>query len=392
VSTGVIEDSFAPAWDTSGPIGCDSCHEAIPSYVSNVKANSHVWHSKFAPCQTCHYPTTHDSASINDTAVHVNGAFDVVPDPGLATFDYVFDIGGGRCDSVSCHGDLANMNHHQGLWVRWGGHDIQVGTSVYDAAGCYEVSIVPTAICYPVCFHPITYTYDFGDGTTAVGDVVNHTYAGPGPYDLKVTARDANNHPSWPIHQKQVVPKASNQHHVADRTVEVQGYTVTITDLSVDPDFDLCGHTGPGTVTIHWGDGTTTQDALNLTDQPSGQVFTHTYGSPGTRTIIYAVEDNAGAATQYLNATTTVPVYEPFEISGKFIPKPGGSGPFVWLKTEGGGTLKFAVIDGTGAYDFGDVSSYGEECVVVQPLKNGYNFVPASHTVCGSDANVDFTW
>lgn len=34
------------------------------------------------------------------------------------------------------------------------------------------------------------YTWDFGDGATAVGPTAEHTYAAPGTYDVKLTARD----------------------------------------------------------------------------------------------------------------------------------------------------------------------------------------------------------
>ena len=392
VSTGQVEGSVSPPWDAQGPIGCGACHGAPPTYVRNDKANGHNAHKYFATCDVCHFATTQDGATITDTAVHADGTFDVVPNPDVATFDYTYDIGGGRCDNVTCHGGIGTLNHHQGLWVRWGGHDIQVGTAVYDTDGCYEVSIVPTAKCYPACYYPMTFTYDFGDGTTAVGDVVTHAYPGPGPYPLKVTARDKYNHPSWPIHQKLISPKSTNLTHTADRTVDVQGFTVTITDLSTDPDFDQCANSGPGKVTIHWGDGTTTLELLDLTDQPSGQVFTHTYYSAGSRTIIYAVDDNGGAPTQFKNATVMVPTYEPLVISGHISPKPGGSSPFVWLERESGVSIKYTVIDATGAFNFGDVSSYGEDCLVVAPKKTGYTFVPAKRTVCTSDSNVDFTW
>jgi hypothetical protein len=69
--------------------------------------------------------------------------------------------------------------------------------------------------------------------------------------------------------------------------------TATITDLSVDPDFDFCDHSGPAQVRIDWDDGTIETLALNLTDTPSNQTFQHTYSAGGSYTVTYYIWDNA---------------------------------------------------------------------------------------------------
>ncbi|MEW6520650.1 MAG: hypothetical protein AB1461_14690 [Thermodesulfobacteriota bacterium] len=90
---------------------------------------------------------------------------------------------------------------------------------------------------------------------------------------------------------------------------QITGYTVTLTDLSVDPDFDACGHSGPGSVRIVWRDGATDVLPLALTDAPSGQTFSHTYSSGGTRYVQYYVSDNAGSS--YIAVSPNIQVAVP---------------------------------------------------------------------------------
>ena len=94
-------------------------------------------------------------------------------------------------------------------------------------------------------------------------------------------------------------------------SVSVSGCEATLTDLSSDPDHDSCGHSGPGKMTVLWGDVTRTDGPLDLTDVPSNRTFTHAYARKSIYTVSYFVTDNASYTVQALpNVTfpiTTLP-------------------------------------------------------------------------------------
>ena len=122
VATGVIAGNSSPAWDSKAGIECNSCHgntvysdwrKAMPNYNEDQpKSNSHFMHASFQ-CNFCHYATTTDALTIANKTSHVNGSYDLVPDPYAVytyyskstnvNFIYAFDAGGGTCTNISCH-------------------------------------------------------------------------------------------------------------------------------------------------------------------------------------------------------------------------------------------------------------------------------------------------
>lgn len=65
---------------------------------------------------------------------------------------------------------------------------ISIGAAKADfnyTAGCANEPVVFTDTSSP---HPINEKWDFGDGTTATGDVVSHTYSGTGTFQVTLTA------------------------------------------------------------------------------------------------------------------------------------------------------------------------------------------------------------
>ena len=108
-----------PAWNSGSAIGCNGCHgrstaNGLPDYASgSPKANSHSLHGTYA-CSSCHTGTTTTGTTIANTALHVNGRFDLAPGPGVS-FTYAFAATGGTCSNISCHyGGSATWGSEQG--------------------------------------------------------------------------------------------------------------------------------------------------------------------------------------------------------------------------------------------------------------------------------------
>lgn len=394
VTTGVTPGGTSPSWGTAGPVACNTCHGYPPQYAQDQpKSNSHTVHMEQLQqvpgfsCGTCHYTTTTDGSAISDYVSHVNMQYDVNPAPDVY-FDYVYDKGGGKCLNIACHGG----GQHPGFSNVWGGVTLDVGIST-SYPGCYQVNFSGAVTGGT---GPYAFFWEFGDDTTGTGALVSHTYSGSGPYFPKLTVADANNHVG--TRTIQVTPIVANILPVAAKSISAAAKTVTLTDLSYDTDYNLCGHSGPGSITIVWGDGTpAVTQPLDLTNSPSNAVFTHTYTCSGTCTftIQHSVKDNSNAGPVYSgNVQVTVPV--PLNISGRVLHADGTpfSGVTLQLRSVTGNILRYQkTADVNGNYSFTGVNpSYCNYNLT--PSKAGYTgtFSPASvQNFCTSMNNADFT-
>jgi MYXO-CTERM domain-containing protein len=134
---------------------------------------------------------------------------------------------------------------------------------------------------------PITYRWDFGDGTPAVSAVdltdVEHTYAEDGDYTLTLTVTDpdgmaqatltvtVNNAP--PVILDFVAPTTANE-----------GQSISTIAIASDP----AGRNDPLTYSWSFGDGA---------DPVSGRSANHTYTNEGSYIITLTVTDDEGAST-----------------------------------------------------------------------------------------------
>lgn len=128
---------------------------------------------------------------------------------------------------------------------------------------------------------PLTYAWNWGDGTTATGVTASKVYADPGPYTIALTVTNSAGVSSAPatrnvVVTSPVVPTASFTTSPATGTSPL---TVTVNaSASTDPNGD------PLTYAWNFGDGTT----------GSGVVTTVTYTTQATYTITLTVADPAG--------------------------------------------------------------------------------------------------
>jgi hypothetical protein len=214
---------------------------------------------------------------------------------------------------------------------------------------------------------PYTYEWDFGDGQTGQGFPVTHTYAGPGPYYPTVSGRDSKQHHYTGNTVEGVYPPQININPVVDDIISVSWDTVTLTDLSVDPDYNTCGHSGNGRITVNWyGTGLVDARDVALTDTPSNAVFTRSFpGFSGTIKVIHTVRDNGGSE---VSKVTNIIVPQKFTVEVTTLP--ALSGVTLILK-QNGQTKGLGTTNASGTYTF---SNLNPGTYQVQALKSGYVF------------------
>jgi len=328
VATGTVPANTTSGWGT-GALTCGSCHGNPPAYaLFEPKANEHDRHNSILngnpprtgySCEICHYLTTQDGTTIASNYYHVSGEYDVSPSPTFPdgagagyteepnTFTYTYDSGGGTCANISCH----SASGIDGTLRKWGEATMNVSFSRTLGVGCYGVSVVAgTPTCNPAiaCQAPYTYTWDFGDGTVFDGNASEtHDYNATGSFDITLTVTSTSG-----LNGSVTIPNVSptatpNILPTIAASVAVTGVNeATITDLTVDPDYNFCDHSGPGQVRIVWGDGTDEILSINLTDSPSNQQFVHTYPNSNNRTIQYYIWDNADTWWRQLSPNLSV--------------------------------------------------------------------------------------
>ncbi|MBA4373804.1 MAG: hypothetical protein C0402_13205 [Thermodesulfovibrio sp.] len=129
-----VAPNTSPAW-SSVMSSCNTCHgvgqaDGAPSYTNwTTKANSHIVSSAHnaQTCNTCHFATTTTGTSITSFSNHANRLYDVAP-WGSASFTYTYNVRGGTCATISCHGGTSAV---------WGSS----GSTSFDCVGCHSSSV-----------------------------------------------------------------------------------------------------------------------------------------------------------------------------------------------------------------------------------------------------------
>lgn len=142
---------------------------------------------------------------------------------------------------------------------------------------------------------PLSYFWDFGDGSSGTGVSPAHTYATAGTYTVALTVTDAKGLSSTPASTTATITGGSNQPPVADAGGPYSGSEGSAVQFdgsrSTDPDGDL-----PLAYTWSFGDGASA----------TGMQPTHAYADDGSYTAGLIVKDAANATSA--NATTTATI------------------------------------------------------------------------------------
>ncbi|PSP37296.1 hypothetical protein BRC71_09945 [Halobacteriales archaeon QH_7_65_31] len=139
-----------------------------------------------------------------------------------------------------------------------------------------------------------SYDWEFGDGATATGATVAHTYGDPGQYDVTLTVTDEDGATDTETRTVSVANLDPNASHVRSPETVTPGETVTFDAAgSSDPDDGITGY--------EWdlGDGTTA----------TGQTAATSYETPGEKQVTLTVTDEDDATDSY--QTTVVVENQP---------------------------------------------------------------------------------
>ncbi len=304
VSTDRVNNNTTPAWNSTTPLTCDSCHpHPVMSYEANdFRQDTHGRHAQigYSSCELCHFETTTDGATINDRSKHANRAYDVSPGPtfigraveGVQSLDFTYNFAknGGTCSSNSCHAYWGYSETSQ-----WGyTSDFTVipyisGTSSTDVSNVVTLDASRSS-CYAkvdgfedfgkvIEERSCSYDWDFGGAGNVVGgngkDIIIYEYSIPAFSDrqfavsLTMTQETSGTSAtaSIDVTAKEVITTS----HSVDFATMIDENTLTLTVASLPLDIKRAY--------IYWGDRQRTVSTDPQADLVNGLTHTYTPGS-----------------------------------------------------------------------------------------------------------------
>jgi PKD repeat protein len=146
---------------------------------------------------------------------------------------------------------------------------------------------------------PLTYAWDFGDGSTGSGVSPSHTYGTNGTFIVSLTVTDNMDLAGNPVTTTATI---ANLPPVVSAGPDVTVFPAQIYALNAawsDPN----SADNPWTYTIEWGDGTSESGTKNTQSAVTGG---HGYAAPGTYTVRVTVTDkDGGVGTDELILTSS---------------------------------------------------------------------------------------
>jgi PKD repeat protein len=139
----------------------------------------------------------------------------------------------------------------------------------------------------PGGFTPLTYAWDFGDGSTGKGVRPTHTYAPPGPYTVTLRVTNSVGTVSEPATTTVTIERVAPTVSAGDDRKIAAGRTLDLSASFTDP-----GQDGPFSFTINWGDGASSTGSVASTSE--FVTGSHPYPTAGTFTVTVTVSDVDG--------------------------------------------------------------------------------------------------
>jgi DNA/RNA endonuclease G (NUC1)/PKD repeat protein len=193
----------------------------------------------------------------------------------------------------------------------------------------------------------LTYTWDFGDGSTGTGAHVSHVYADNGQYLVTLTVAD-------PVGAKASTTAVESVSNANPSVVVDAAGSITSGD-----NFTLAGGFGdqgqndaPWGYVIDWGDGTTSSASSSV----QGAIFgSHPYFTAGSYTITLTVTDKDGGSSSASTTLQVNPVVATVELTQSQIN----------IANNGNGEIRITV-PGSAAFSASDI--------VISSVRIGHTF------------------
>ena len=194
-------------------------------------------------------------------------AWEFVPIPGVNFTD---------SGTGSCHGQEANAAPTAAPGGPYTG--IEGIPTAFDGSGSSDPDN-----------QPLTYAWDFGDGTSGTGVTPSHLYANNGNYTVRLVVTDSKGLASAPQTTTASIPDgAPTVEAGADGAVAAGG------QYQLSASFGDGTADGPWTYTINWGDQTTTSGSRSTLGAPI--TASHNYGSARLNVVRVTVNAAGGAS------------------------------------------------------------------------------------------------
>jgi uncharacterized protein YjdB/PKD repeat protein len=147
---------------------------------------------------------------------------------------------------------------------------------------------------------PLTYAWNFGDGTTGTGATPSHSYTADGDYTVTLVVTDALGRASTPATTTATIANIAPTANAGPNVFLRPGEPFNLSATFGDPG----GDDGPWTYRIDWGDGSASSGTAMT--QGASIAGSHVYAAVGTYAVQVTVTDkDGGTGSDELTATVT---------------------------------------------------------------------------------------
>jgi len=137
---------------------------------------------------------------------------------------------------------------------------------------------------------PLTYAWDFGDGTIGTGAQPTHTYASNNVYTVSLRVTDALGGQSAPVTTTATIANVAPTVNAGPDVAVGLGQQFNLQAGISDPGLN----DGPWTYVINWGDGTANTTGSSASQGAAVISATHVYAAAGQFSAVVAVTDKDG--------------------------------------------------------------------------------------------------